>query len=203
MKASEGIIVEKKKAATLDIIERMLTTCDGSLIGIRDRALLLFAFSSGGRRRSEVVAVRLSDIEKIPTGFLCIIRHSKTDQDGRGMLVPVLGRAATALQAWLDVSSMPDAYIFRAVNRHNVINPAPLAAQAVARIIKQRALMAGLDPSQFSGHSMRSGFITEGGQQGVPLGDVMALSGHRSVAVAMSYYQAAAPARNKAGMLAG
>jgi hypothetical protein len=29
----------------------MLATCTDGLIGIRDRALLLFSFSSGGRRR--------------------------------------------------------------------------------------------------------------------------------------------------------
>jgi hypothetical protein len=32
----------------------MVATCTDGLLGLRDRALLLFAFSSGGRRRSEV-----------------------------------------------------------------------------------------------------------------------------------------------------
>ena len=37
---------------------------------------------------------------------------------------------------------------------------------------------------------MRSGFLTEAGLQGKPLGDAMAMSGHKTVSVAMGYYQA-------------
>src|SRR5258708_6806480 len=44
----------KKDALTRDLLEQLLQTCDDSLRGRRDRALLLFAWSSGGRRRSEV-----------------------------------------------------------------------------------------------------------------------------------------------------
>ncbi len=45
----------KKKAATLDLLFTLLSTCGTEKnIDIRDRALIYFAFSSGGRRRSEV-----------------------------------------------------------------------------------------------------------------------------------------------------
>ncbi|MCW0375132.1 hypothetical protein NB691_001966 [Xanthomonas sacchari] len=43
----------KKTAITLPELEALLATCDDSLEGIRDRALLCFGFASGGRRRSE------------------------------------------------------------------------------------------------------------------------------------------------------
>jgi len=43
----------KKKAVTLDLLHPMLNTCrPDKLIDVRDRALLFFAWSSGGRRRS-------------------------------------------------------------------------------------------------------------------------------------------------------
>ena len=41
----------KKTAITLVELEAMLGTCDHSLEGLRDRALLCFGFASGGRRR--------------------------------------------------------------------------------------------------------------------------------------------------------
>src|SRR5690606_14712442 len=47
-----GVRPRKKTAITLPELEAMLATCDDSLEGLRDRALLCFGFASGGRRRS-------------------------------------------------------------------------------------------------------------------------------------------------------
>src|SRR5438067_1837750 len=44
----------KKTAITRPELEAMLATCDDSLEGLRDSALLCFGFASGGRRRSEL-----------------------------------------------------------------------------------------------------------------------------------------------------
>ena len=54
----------RKLAATREILEALLAKCGEDLAGRRDRALLLFAFASGGRRRSEVVAARCEDLER-------------------------------------------------------------------------------------------------------------------------------------------
>ena len=46
---------KSKKAVTADILAALLKTCAGDrLVDVRDRALLLTAFASGGRRRSEI-----------------------------------------------------------------------------------------------------------------------------------------------------
>jgi integrase len=63
-----------------------------------------------------------------------------------------------------------------------------LTGQAIAQIVKARAKAAGLE-LDVSAHSLRSGFITEAGLQGIPIVEVMRLSGHRSVPQAMAYYQ--------------
>ena len=67
-----------------------------------------------------------------------------------------------------------------------------LTGQGVAMIVKRRAEKAGLNPEEFAGHSLRSGFITETGRQGRSLADAMAMSGHRSTTVALDYHQAGA-----------
>jgi integrase len=54
----------KKTAITRPELEAMLATCDDSLEGLRDRALLCFGFASGGRRRSEIAAADLRDLRK-------------------------------------------------------------------------------------------------------------------------------------------
>ena len=50
--AKRGVTVRKKDALTRDPLMAVLATCDESLRGLRDRAILLFAWSTGGRRRS-------------------------------------------------------------------------------------------------------------------------------------------------------
>lgn len=53
---------KSERAVTRDVIARLLATCVlHRLVDVRDRALLLAAFASGGRRRSEVAALRVTD----------------------------------------------------------------------------------------------------------------------------------------------
>lgn len=197
--AARGERPRKKQALAKDLLQPMLDACDDSLIGIRDRALLLFAWASGGRRRSEVAAASMENLERIPDVLhedgRCEIRFiyrlvvSKTNQDGASdpnEVKPIVGIAADALHSWLKAANITSGQIFRAIRRGKVGES--LSAHSVALIVKARATAAGLE-GDFSGHSLRSGFITEAGRQGKPLGDTMRMSGHRSVPQALSYYQ--------------
>ena len=57
----------------------------------------------------------------------------------------------------------------------------------VREIVKRRCDMGGLNPQEFSAHSLRSGFLTEAGRRGVSLKAAMNLSGHSSVVTALGY----------------
>jgi integrase len=63
--AARGALPARKPALTKAPLEALLATCTDGLIGLRDRALLLFAFSSGGRRRSEVSAAVVDQLVKV------------------------------------------------------------------------------------------------------------------------------------------
>src|ERR1700720_2560133 len=102
----------RKRAATREVLEALLATCDDTAAGVRDRALLLFAFGSGGRRRSEVAAARVQDLVAVDGGYLFHLRRSKTDQAGEGLELPVLGRAARALAAWLAAAGLTEGPVF-------------------------------------------------------------------------------------------
>lgn len=102
--AVRGVRPASKAALTRDPLEAMLETCTDGLIGIRDRALLPFAFASGGRRRSEVAAAVMENLVKVDEAtYLYRLGHSKTDQSGTEHNAdadkPVTGCAATALTA--------------------------------------------------------------------------------------------------------
>jgi site-specific recombinase XerC len=52
-----------KKAVTADILALLLQACAGErLVDLRDRALLLTTFASGGRRRSEIAGLQVADL---------------------------------------------------------------------------------------------------------------------------------------------
>src|SRR5206468_10248396 len=56
------------RPVTRDVLDQLLATCDAERpADLRDRALLLVAFASGGRRRSEAAALRVANlIEREP-----------------------------------------------------------------------------------------------------------------------------------------
>lgn len=195
----------KKTAITKRELQAMVATCEESLAGCRDRALLYFAFASGGRRRSETAAANISHLNRIDeSAFVYRLEHGKTLQEGpkAGSTPdkPILGIAADALSAWLEASGVTEGPIFRRVWGDRV-GPG-LSPKAVADIVQRRARLAGLE-GDFGGHSLRSGFITEGGRQGIALPALMAMTDHRSVASVVGYFQAGGAADNPAARLLG
>jgi len=200
--AKRGALPRKKPALTREPLEALLETCDDSLIGLRDRALLLFAFASGGRRRSEVATASLENTYRQGDGFIFTLRVSKTNQFGSDRAEndkPIVGQAAAALDAWLAAAKIKTGPIFRRVRRGDRIGE-PLSPAAVRDIVKKRGALAGID-EEYSAHSLRSGFVTEAGRQGVPLGETMAMTGHRSVASVVGYFRQDARASRAARLM--
>jgi integrase len=201
--AARGVRPASKAALTRDPLEALLATCTDGLIGIRDRALLLFAFASGGRRRSEVAAATLENLTRVDaSAYVYRLTHSKTEPSGsahsENAAKPLVGQAAEALSAWLAASGVSSGAIFRRVRKTQATEP--LSAQAVWLIVRRRARLAGLT-ERFSAHSLRSGFVTEAGRQNVPLGEAMGLTGHRSIQSFLRYFRSGSVQSSKAAHL--
>jgi integrase len=191
--ARRGVLPQKKEALTKDPLQAILATCDDTLQGKRDRALLLFAWSSGGRRRSEVSSADMKFLRKIPQGFVYTLAYSKTNQSGIQRPEnekPLLGAAAAALSVWLEVAEITEGRIFRQIRKGGQLGEA-LGDASVRNIVKKRCGLAGLE-GDFSAHSLRSGFVTEAGRQNMALAEIMAMTGHHSVATVLGYSRAGA-----------
>ena len=201
--AKRGERPQKKAAITKDVLQQLLATCDDSLRGLRDRALLLFAWSSGGRRRSEISSADMQYLRQIGPGqYLYELAFSKTNQSGADLpenTKPVLGAAGKALADWLAASGITEGAIFRRIRKGGHLGE-PLQAPAVRAIVKERCALAGVD-GDFSAHSLRSGFVTEAGKRNVPLAETMALTGHQSVATVLGYFRAESVIHNQAAHL--
>ena len=208
---------KSRRAVTRDILEKLLAVCGADrLADGRDRALLLVAFASGGRRRSEIAALRVEHCSEEPPvardpadpnspRLPCLTIHlgrTKTtgaDDDSRALLI---GPPVEALRTWLERADIAKGPIFRAIDRWGAIEERALTPQAINLIVKKRCAMAGLDAQEFSAHGLRSGYLTEAARAGVPLPEAMQQSQHRSVQQAASYYNDAERRQGKAARLA-
>ena len=158
---------------------------------MRDRTLLLIGFA-GRFRRSEIVALNCEDVERVRQGLIVTLRRSKTDQEGAGCKVGIpFGRTrhcpVLALDRWLVVSGIKAGPVFRPVDRHGRIASERLSGEAVSLIVKGRVAAAGVDPTGFSGHSLRAGFATSAVQAGVSTLKIRAQTGHASDAMLARY----------------
>ena len=175
-------------------LKRLLSCLDHGPNGLRDRSMLLAGFV-GGLRRSEIVALNVGDISRRPEGLTVRIRKSKTDQEskGRSIALPYSENKdlcpVRALDAWLDLAEITRGAIFRRIRRGGHIGNERLHAQSVALVIKTTAAEAGLDPTKFSGHSLRRGFVTTAARAGESERSIQRQTGHRSTAVLRSYIE--------------
>ena len=201
--AKRGVRPQKKDALTKDPLQAILATCDDSLRGKRDRALLLFAWASGGRRRSEVTSADMQFLKRVnTTDFIDTLLHSNTNQSGVEQpenAKPVLGAAGMALNEWLQISGITVGAIFRRIRKGDHLGEA-LSPAAVRTIVKERCALAGIE-GDFSAHSLRSGFVTEAGRQNVPLAETMGLTGHQSVATVLGYFRSESTLSSRAARL--
>ncbi len=203
-KASRALKGQRSKsnAITKDILEKILNQCSNDLRGMRNAAIVAVGFSSGGRRRSEIAQIKREDLQKVEGGYLLNLTHSKTDQEGIGLSLPILGLAGRLLEAYLEAIKIEEGSIFRAIRKgSDKLEEKAISAKSVNNIVKKLIAKAGYDSKKFSAHGLRSGFITECGKNGITLGDTMALSGHKTVSVALSYYEAGNVLNNPAGNL--
>ena len=86
-----GSARNRKAPSTAGLARAMARATPDSLVGLRNRAILLLGFA-GALRRSELVALNVADIEPADGGLRVNIRRSKTDQEGEGTIIANCGR---------------------------------------------------------------------------------------------------------------
>jgi integrase len=187
-----GTRQDQAAAATIEVVRAMVYTLPEGNMGLRDRALLLVGFA-GAFRRSELVALNVADIRFVPEGMIVTLRRSKTNQEGATEEIGIArGRVAEtcpvrSLQAWLNAARITEGPIFRPLDKHDNVRPRRLTDHAVGLIVKRAAERAGLDPTPFSGHSLRAGLVTSAYAADIPEHVIQAQTRHHSERMLRSY----------------
>ncbi len=207
---------KSRRAVIRDVLDQLIATCASDrLVDARDVAILMVAFASGGRRRSEVARLRVEQLQDEPsvpldpavpdsTPLPCLAIHlgrtktTSANDDGKVLLV---GPPVAALREWLERADIAKGPVFRAIDRWGAVEDRALTPQSINLIVKRRCAAAGLDPLEFSAHGLRAGYLTEAARRGISLQEAMQQSQHRSVQQAASYYNDVDRARGKAARL--
>src|SRR5262249_44141891 len=147
-----------------------------------------------GLRRSEIVGLNADDVEFKPEGAIIALRRSKTDQhaEGRTVGLPFGSNPRTcpirALRELIDrLGLVAGDARFPEISRHGKLTGRRASGQAVARCVQRLAKAAGLDPSRYGGHSLRSGLATQSAANGASLSAIASQTGHHSLEMVQRY----------------
>jgi len=59
-------------------------------------------------------------------------------------------------------------WLFRSVAKGGAVSDDPLTAQSVTLIVKRADKVMGREPEEFSGHSLRAGYVTTAAMASLP-----------------------------------
>jgi integrase len=183
MAKTHGRPPKRAEAILVGTLRALVGTCDASPAGVRDRAMLLIGFA-GALRRSEIVALRVDDVDIGPDGMRLTIGRSKTDQTGAGAVLGIPAGAGadtcpvSAVTTWLQMLGYAQGPLFRRLSKAgNLIGCRPMSPCVVWDVLEQRAALAGLT-GELRPHGLRAGFITEAAEARIPDDQIMAHSRH-------------------------
>ena len=191
IKRTFGSRQKAKKPILINDLKLIIKAIDKKKI--RDKALILIGFA-GGFRRSELVNIYYDDVEFVTEGVKILIKKSKTDQAGEGIIkaIPYFEN-----KEFCPVTAIKN-YINSKFTKSNEEKIFDLSDKSVALIIKKYTNKAGLDSSRYSGHSLRSGFATTAAEFGAEERNIMAMTGHKTTQMVRRYIHEANLFKNNA-----
>lgn len=189
IRRDKGSRQNQKNAASLDLAASPDPT---TLIGKRDRAVMLLGFCTASRR-SEVSNMDVEHITFVPEGLIVFQPWSKTDQEGKSRFIPVPSATddpdrcpVAAVKAWLEASGIKSGPLFQSA-REGKLTGRRLPPKGVADIVKVAAKTSGLNVELFAGHSLRAGFVTWAWEAGFSVPEIMEQTGHKKTETVQRY----------------
>ena len=189
----------KRKALRYATLEKVVAALPDDLAGARMRALLVVGWW-GLLRASELLALRVEDIEFEPNGVDLRLRETKTGGIGdQSAALPLLDNAALCpvreLRRWLSRAQLVSGPLFPRLRRRKgelCVTDRALSYPAYHRFLHDAFALADIPmASHYSTHSLRRGAATELAKSGGSITDLQEAGRWRSVSVAAGYVESA------------
>ena len=169
------------KALTVERVIRLIEAPDrGTLLGVRDAAILEFLYATGSRV-TEAATVGLTDLDLDSATVILTGKGSKQ------RLVPLGSHARTAIREYLPIrlellseEERSDVLFVNARGRG-------LTRQGMWEIVKRNGRLAGIERSSLSPHVLRHSAATHMVEGGADLRTVQEMLGHASISTTQVY----------------
>jgi site-specific recombinase XerD len=207
IKRVKGSIQKGKKPMLINDLKAIINVINeyklNDIKKLRDKTIMLIGFG-GGFRRSELISIDYEDLEFVTEGVKIIIKRSKTDQFGEGMIkgLPYFTNEhycpVIHLKKWLEISKIKSGPIFRRFSKGPKLSQKRLTDQSVVLLMKEYLNLAGIENKNYAGHSLRSGFATVAAESGADERSIMAMTGHKTTQMVRRYIREANIFKNNA-----
>lgn len=186
----------QKKPLLDEEIARIVATMQDDPQGLRDAALIMIG-QHAALRRDEIHRMDRSWLTIGEYGLEIEIPYSKASQtEPEYVFVPRAETepcAVASLERWLEWSetAFDGPHVFCQFDRQR----RPLVAErisgyGIARIIKRLVRDNDIgDPAEYSGHSLRRGFVTQQHREGTPLSVIMETTRHKTYNTVLCYIE--------------
>jgi site-specific recombinase XerD len=103
------------------------------------------------------------------------------------------------VQDWPQAATITTGPVLLRVRKGGCVGDEPLSDRSMADIVKDYAERAGFKAEDFSGHSLRAGFLTSAAEAGAGVLKLVEVSRHRSLDTVRSYVRSAELFKDHAG----
>ena len=190
-----GTTPTQKRALTREMMRRCLQLPPRTIVDARNNALLAFGFESA-MRRSEIASLEVSWLTFGTKGVLVRFPRSKTNQEGEFEAIAVMRRSdgpcpVVLLEEWLRAARIATGSVFRQFDRlGGRMFRKPMTGYDIARLVKRVVRAAGLgNVAEFSGHSLRRGFVTTAHREGAGVETIMETTRHEHIETVRRYIE--------------
>lgn len=163
-------------------VKRLLEApLDGTLRGLRDRALLAVAIGCG-LRRAEMISLTFEHVVIAEGRFVIADMIGK---GGRVRTVVVPTFAKSAIDRWAEAAGVSTGRVFRPVKCSGAVAGERLSAQTVTRVVLDSAKRAGV--GKLAPHDLRRTHAKLAHKAGCPVEEIKAGLGHSNLTTTQIY----------------
>jgi integrase len=163
-------------------VKRLLDTCEGDVVGWRDR-LLLGLLVGAGLRREEAANLRFEDVKLVPRGDRFRTVLAIEGKGAKNRTVPISDALANAIDEWAGVVGN-EGYVLRSLGMNQEPGES-MTAVAIFNEVRKRGAMMGKE--DLAPYDLRRTYAQIGFDEGVPITQLSVLLGHASVETTRRY----------------